>query len=229
MSYSKKEIIQQLENCKLPSQLYKLPCINYRGKSKNLRLFYTEIISEWILENLGIFAKIQTITRESNYHSNSRNGLINTKSNRREEQLAKQIFNQGCFSSIGKILDYQTPLKNKQTDRIGKIDLLAYSKSQKTLHLLELKDSNSTETLLRCILEIYTYFCTVDKQKILSDFLLPPDTKISCASVIFPNSKPYLDWISTDQIFTKQLLKQLDIELFTLSTSPNKYLLNKES
>jgi len=106
-------------------------------------------------------------------------------SNREEEKIAMKLFhssqNQGkVFDIIGKIIDYQTPLKNVQTDDAGKIDLLAYNEKEnpKTLRILELKKPDSEETMLRCVLEAYTYLKVVDKDKLLKDFGLPKNTKI---------------------------------------------------
>lgn len=87
--------------------------------------------------------------------------------------------NQGkVFDVIGKIIDYQTPLKDIQTDKAGKIDLLAYNENEKTLRILELKKLDSKETMLRCVLEAYTYLKIVDKAKLLKDFGLPKNTKL---------------------------------------------------
>ena len=64
-------------------------------------------------------------------------------------------------SVFGKILDYQVPLKNKSTDKgLGKIDLISVKESSKPgtkiIYFLELKKDNSKETLLRCLLEVYS-------------------------------------------------------------------------
>lgn len=73
-----------------------------------------------------------------------------------------KIFNQGSLNILGKVLDYQTPLKDKQDDKAVKIDIVSYNKDIKTVYLLELKIEDSKETMLRCVLEIYTYLKTLD-------------------------------------------------------------------
>lgn len=130
------------------------------------------------------------ISRKSSYKVKTHDGTIkNEKSNREEEMIAMKLFdfsqNQGkVFDIIGKIIDYQTPLKNVRGDKAVKIDLLAYNenenenKIEKTLRILELKRPDSEETMLRCVLEAYTYLKVVDKAKLLKDFGLPEDTEI---------------------------------------------------
>ena len=38
-----------------------------------------------------------------------------------------KIFNQGSLNILGKVLDYQTPLKDKQDDKAVKIDIVSYN------------------------------------------------------------------------------------------------------
>lgn len=77
---------------------------------------------------------------------------------RREEWICHLAMGQP-FEVIGKIVDYQVPLKTpgaSDNSGLGKIDLLALNGD--TLYLLEVKEPNNTESPLRAILEIYTYW-----------------------------------------------------------------------
>lgn len=83
---------------------------------------------------------------------------LNNDSNRFEEKIAMQMRKQGYIEGIGDILDYQVPLKDEQSDKAGKIDLLAYDKKEGILRILELKaPNNDNDSLLRCVLEGETY------------------------------------------------------------------------
>ena len=172
------EIIKKLEVAKSEMwKFYSQDFVNYRGKTSDKeRYYYTEIIAKWLLDNIELFNDIKMISRENSYKVDSHDGKIkNEKSGREEEIIAMKLFdfsqNQGkVFDIIGKIIDYQTPLKNVQTDKAGKIDLLAYNENEKTLRILELKKPDSKETMLRCVLEAYTYLKVVDKAKLLKDF-----------------------------------------------------------
>lgn len=77
---------------------------------------------------------------------------------RREEWICRLTIGK-FFDTIGKIIDYQVPLKTpgaSDNSNLGKIDLLALNGD--TLYLLEVKEPDNTESPLRAILEIYTYW-----------------------------------------------------------------------
>ena len=90
--------------------------------------------------------------------------------NRKEEILAKLLFYQREVAGLGYIFDYQTPLKETRNDSYGKIDLLGYNTDDKCYSVIELKyrPSGSEETLLRCVLEAYTYYRLLDIKQINS-------------------------------------------------------------
>ena len=74
------------------------------------------------------------------------------------------------FNKHPRIIDYQIPLSDKKKDRAGKIDFLYVDKEKHTLVLCELKASNSKESPLKAIYEIYTYYNIVDRTKLLADY-----------------------------------------------------------
>lgn len=169
---------------------YKQDFINYRGQTKDTKEYYTEIVAEWCAENISLFEQIPKITRRASYKTPTHDGNpVNAHSNRTEELIAMSMFRQGELPIIGKILDYQTPLKNKRSDHAGKIDLLAYD--GKVLRILELKEPESTESMLRCILEGYTYLQIVDKEKLLEDFSLPAHTSVEASPFVFLNGQQH--------------------------------------
>lgn len=92
---------------------------------------------------------------------------------RNEENLAKLLYLNDFIPGLGNIIDYQVPLKGKQSDKIGKIDLVGYSEQNRRFSLIELKyhPVGSRETLLRCVLEIYTYYKFLDKERFKADFI----------------------------------------------------------
>ena len=185
MSYTREEILLRLDDMASSTLLfYKKSCVNYRGKTTDTKEYYTEVISEWLLKHLELLEKIKPITRQSSYRIDEHDGIPDhLDSNREEELIAMAMMRQGELPIIGKILDYQTPLKSTQKDKAGKIDLLAYDGT--TLRILELKEPDSQETMLRCVLEGYTYLKTVDKEKLLADFGLPPDTEVAACPFVF--------------------------------------------
>lgn len=222
--YKKDEIINKLENLKDISTLYKEDFINYRGDTTDTKEKYTEVIAEWLIKNFNLFDNIKKITRQSSYKVDTHDGKHNNQnSNRLEEIMAIEIFNQKSLNILGEVIDYQTPLKDKLGDEAGKIDIVSYDKDNKIVYLLELKREDSKETMLRCVLEIFTYSKTLDKDKFLEDFNLPKDTKIKASPLVFFNGSQYKEMIEVDNKFLKQLMDKLDIEPFYITKNSNYY------
>ena len=238
-TYSKDEIIKKLEVAKSEMwKFYSQDFVNYRGKTSDKEgYYYTEIIAKWLLNNIELFNDIKMISRENSYKVDSHDGKIkNEKSGREEEIIAMKLFdfsqNQGkVFDIIGKIIDYQTPLKNVQTDKAGKIDLLAYNEKEnpKTLRILELKKLDSKETMLRCVLEAYTYLKVVDKAKLLKDFGLPENTKIKACPFVFYGKEQYKEMqaIKDDRENLGKLIEKLGIEVIYLKEENGEYSIKK--
>ena len=235
--YSKEEIIKKLEESKSEmGQFYSENFLNYISETSDKEGDYTEIIAEWLLNNIKLFDEIKPITREKNYKVKTHDGKIkNEKSNREEEIITMKLFelsqNQGkVFDIIGKIIDYQTPLKNIRADKAGKIDLLAYNEEEKILRILELKRPNSDETMLRCVLEAYTYLKVVDKVKLLKDFGLPENTEIKACAFVFYDGKQYkkMQEIKDNRKNLGKLIEKLGIEVIYLKEENGEYSVVKE-
>ena len=231
--YSKDEIIKMMEEAKSDMKnFYKKEFVNYSGETSDTKEYYTEIIAEWLLDNFYLFDTIKMISRESSYNVKTHDGKIkDEKSNREEEKIAMELFdysqNKGVtFDIIGKIIDYQTPLKNVQKDDVGKIDLLAYNENEKTLRILELKRPDSKETMLRCVLEAYTYLKIVDKTKLLKDFGLPEDTVIKACPFVFYGKEQYRE-MQQDREHLKDLIEKLGIEVIYLEEKNEEYSIKK--
>ena len=231
--YSKNEILEEIQDM---GNFYKRKVVNYRGTTSDSKEYYTEVVAEWILKNIYLFDYIKPITREKSYKVDSHDGKNKDKdSNREEEKIAMKLFdlsqNQGkVFDVIGKIIDYQTPLKDIQTDKAGKIDLLAYNESKKTLRILELKKPDSEETMLRCVLEAYTYLKVVDKDKLLKDFGLPEDTEIKACPFVFYDGEQHQEMkeIKDSRKNLGELIEKLGIEVIYLKEENGEYSVIEE-
>jgi len=229
IKFSKNEILEMIENAKFDIRsFYKQDFVNYAGKTKDSKEYYTEIIAEWLLSHVDLFNKIKLINREGSYRIESHDEkIINQESNRAEEKIAMKLFdysqNKGeIFDKIGKIIDYQTPLKNIQTDDAGKIDLLAYNEDTDTLRILELKKSDSKETMLKCLLEVYTYLKIVNKDKLLKDFGLPKNTIVKASPLVFFEGMQYME-MQEDRKNLKKLMEKMEIEPVYLIEENGKY------
>ena len=231
--YSKEEIIKKLEESKSKmGQFYNENFLKYIGETSDEEGYYTEIIAGWLLDNIELFNNIKMISRKSNYKVKTHDGIIkNEGSKREEEKIAMKLFelsqNQGkVFDIIGKIVDYQTPLKNVQKDKAGKVDLLAYNEEEKTLRILELKKPDSEETMLRCVLEAYTYLKVVDKDKLLKDFGLPKNTEIKACPFVFYDGKQHQE-MKDGREKLEELIEKLGIEVIYLKEENGEYIVKK--
>lgn len=230
MSYTRTQVI---EKCKIelakPFTFYQADIVNYQGNTKDTEELYTEIIAEFLLDSIESFRQgIPKITRASSYKTDSHNGVYSPSSNRIEEITAIQMHNYckdgAQYDCIGRIIDYQTPLKSKRSDIAGKIDLLAYD--GETLRLLELKKPDSEETMLRCVLEGYTYLKTVNVSKLLCDFKLPPDTKIVACPFVFGGGKQWEE-MQEDRPKLREIMVMLNSKPYYICKDGDKYLIKE--
>jgi hypothetical protein len=214
--YTKAAIVDKLDSAMLDmNTLYRENFINYRGKTTDTKEYYDEIIAGVLLNNLHKFDTISPITRRKSYRVKSHNGLTpNSKSNRVEERIALNMFNK-TFDHIGRIIDYQIPIKNVQGDRsVGKIDLLSIKDG--ILNILEIKKAESNETLLRCILEAATYCNRIDKVKLLDDY---KDHKARCvqsAILVFKDSFQHVSYTNGIKVNTCNLMAKLNVGMFII-------------
>ncbi len=200
--------------------------VNNIGKTDDTDEFISEVIAEFLCKHISEYTGgIKMITRKSTYDVEGHDGVVNDpNSGRDEEIIAKEMYG-NSYDHIGKIIDYQTPLKNKLKDEAGKIDLLAYDGT--TLRILELKKPDSNETMLRCVLEGYTYLKTVDTAKLVSDFKLPEGTVVKACPFVFIGSTPHLE-MQEDRRYLKRLMELLDSKPYYISESGGKYSVTGE-
>lgn len=136
------------------------------------------------------------------------------------------------YNFIGKVIDYQTPLRNNGNDKGYKgVDLISYNKHENSLFLLETKKPDTTETLLRAVLEIFTYWKIIDHQKLLYDFsksercnnLNLYNTLIKKAVLLFEGSYAYNEYVNNTSPNTIELMNELGVEFYGIRKKYNDY------
>lgn len=214
MGYTRKQILEQCEKAFTDKDVfYKNKFINYRGKTTDTKDYFTEIVAEFLCENINEYISgITKISRRLSYKTEGHEGKYSQDSNREEEKIAMDIFCQskesGELDYIGKIEDYQVPLKSKADDVAGKIDLLSCDGN--TMRILELKKPDSNETMLRCVLEGFTYLKTVDKDKLLTDFGYEPEkVTVKASPFVFKFGNQYKEMLEKRSNLQK-LMELLD-------------------
>ena len=208
--------------------LYKADCINWAGRTNDTHEFYTEVIAQELLkeDNVKEFEKIEHVTRTSSYcrdtHSKIEIDLAN--SNRSEENFAKRITGLK-LQHLGLIKDFQIPLKDTLLGDtgLGKIDLISFNKDVNTLFLIELKYIDNRDTLLRALLESYTYYKIVDQTKLKDDYKFSSKEIITKPAVLLvPGCTAHTELKEMEKSkrpMLKDLTLALDVKIFTLELS----------
>lgn len=223
-----------LKNNKKWAELYdkKNKFVNWGGCTTDTQKPYIDIVAQCILDNIEcVIDGNWNVHPARKYYWKKEHDIGRRKegSNRREELTAHEIYLQN-FDCLGKIIDYQTPLGDKGSQKhkckIGNIDLLSYDDKNKKMRILEFKRDDNEETILRCILEAYTYKRFVDhvKENFLKDFEKPPETEIIPAILLYKSSK-ILEQRKIESI--KKLIEILGIEIYTFYKDENKYMIER--
>jgi hypothetical protein len=225
-SYSKKEIKEMCEKAsKDMKSFYKAGFVNYKGRTKKTeeKKYYSEIIAEWLLKRIDRFNTIREVERSASYNADH-TGALGERTNRTEEYVAKLLFNSKTdYDGIGRIIDYQTPLKDPggtENKGLGKIDLLSRNDTKKCVYILELKKGSSDETMLRCVLECYTYLRIISKEKLFEDFNIPSDYDLKAAPLVYKNSVQYKEYIDPNRNNLRVLMDTLNVTPFFLEEKP---------
>lgn len=213
------QITDELEKCEKPSELYQCACVNYTGPRGPHKGEYSEYAAKLIiLRYMNSLANIQPLHR-SCYRVNREKH--NTKgTNRREEHLAINLFLSGKdYDEIGTFIEYQVPLSNGQENvRVKAFDLLSYCGRDNKLILHELKYKTTPETLLRCILEAYTYKKLVNAEQLARDFG-KTSARLEAAVLVFADSKPHHEYEKhkeREHSYVLQLMEKLEVSLYLL-------------
>ena len=172
-----------------PLFIYQENLLNYKGRTTDSQKLYSEVIAKELVENyhqLMQLGKDVSIRRTKSFNV-CHNGIPNVDARIErfknlkfsEKLLAIALFNSNKDYCFGKIIDYQVPLKEKQSDKFGEIDLVA--QKDRSLKLIELKiNGGNQETLLRALLEVYTYYKLINNSldKFVDDFQLGNGKKL---------------------------------------------------
>lgn len=218
-AYSLKATTEHLENALADiNAFYNASCLNWGGKTSE-GLYYSEIIAENLLR-LGIKNRLSQILpiRRKNYKADH-DGATQRKTNRLEEICAKELYKKD-LPYIGTMIDYQVPLKARQADKAGKIDLIAYRENQKNALIIELKFKDNKETLLRAVLEISTYYHMLSHENFLAsyeEFQGFKPLNIRKALLLGEGTRSYDDAMNLERLpNVRRLMQELEMEIYGL-------------
>ena len=184
-AYHNNVVIKKLQS----GRPYQRPCLNYIGVSKE-NVNYLELVSKHILDSENFDLMVYECRKEFVLHGKT-GYKPDTKS---EKGLCRYWYYRGFDEKqlcqvLGKPIEYELNLFGKRVN----IDLISYDKATRTIHLIEAKGRvakgdnkySSPETLLRCALEIKTYFETLKQYKESLIKQLIDNDKIDTSDVTF--------------------------------------------
>lgn len=220
--YTKEQIEQKVKDAVSQSEkLYNLSCVNHQGCLRGSTEPTSDYITKFLLGHLDyIGSGIQQIRRGKTYMVKHIHKEGASNSNRKEEICARNlVFTSHTGAKYGVMIGYQIPLKNSNADKgAGKIDLVSYHADSNTIFLHEFKRKESSETLLRCVLEIYTYYSILDRDKFLRDFNLMGAAVVPSV-LVCDGSRQHEHYDGDDYSNVRALMERLNITFHLLEES----------
>lgn len=198
------------------SNLYKCDVINNIEPTTDTNQPCTEVAAKWLLEHIDVLDKVKQISRHGSYFSRNNR----TKNLSRREKFAEEMF-EVEYDHIGDIYDVNMPLSDV-AGRTEKIDLVACDGlGGDCLYVLGLRPIGNKDTLLHCVLEIYTRWKQLNHKKFISDYVKAnglsdaqaPDRIVPGILVLLRGHQHY-QYIMDECEYTRELIKRLGVEGF---------------
>ncbi|WP_199590142.1 alpha/beta fold hydrolase [Bremerella cremea] len=143
---------------------------------RTARVGYTEVMSSLMLAWYSQISLVESNLRQSNFRLEDHRGQAKLQTDIAqftEKRFCRALYNRSNVSQLGKVIDYEVPLKGTQGAPHGDIDLLAEATGE--VLLIEAKKPESNESILKAILEAFVYSSLVStvRQTFLHEFSLP--------------------------------------------------------
>lgn len=156
------------------------------------RAGYLEWTAEWIVKE---FSQIQLVTdglRSRTFRVADHRGQIslNTEIEQpTEKRIVRAMFNLGSLPVLGKVIDYEVPLKDTDEAAHGDIDLLCTLPD--TCFCVEAKKPRASESILKAVLQAYAYTSLVSTKRNLffESFQLVPQLRLTPAVLTFASAQ----------------------------------------
>ena len=154
---------------------------------------YTEWIAAWAVASFGSIGLVADGLRTRSFKVADHRGQIELSTGIEqltEKRLVRAMRNSGTLPALGRVVDYEIPLKETDDARHGDIDLLCAPPSDDVL-CVEAKQPSSKESLLKGVLQAYTYTSLVARRKasFLDDFGLNKGARLAPAVLTFSGAR----------------------------------------
>lgn len=194
------------------------------------RVGYSDYIAKLILRDFNLISLDRTGLRNSNFKLNSHKGQSTLSTDIAqfvEKRFCRALYNKRNIESLGHILDYEIPFtapeQGNGKKEHGDIDLI--SLKGKKLLVIEAKNLNSSESVLKALLEAFTYSYKLQivKKQFFKEFNIFLNYVITPAILTFELSasgKQILGLNSKSHLNIVKLIEKLNCELATLNINP---------
>lgn len=194
------------------------PRLIYKWDALNCKTYYNEVL-KLLLENIESIKKIEKTKRRSEFYID-RFSTSSKKIKRKEERFCMALYftsDKGEYP-FGRVINYQVPLKprkneygtKKDQEGMGKIDIVSLRGD--SLYLIEAKRASTKDSLLKTILEIYTYFKQAVQNEHFKEVFGSGHKIFKPAILLFEGSKPANEIKSMNEGL-KELLGLLEKEI----------------
>jgi hypothetical protein len=184
------------------------------------RKSYADDIADIIVNDFHIIDIVKKDLRQNDFKIDDHCGqahLSTPISQFTEKRFLRALFNfanEQPIEDLGIVIDYETPLKASKGAKHGNIDLLA--RNNNNLFIIEAKKHNSSESILKAILEAYVYSKLVHsvKERFYSDFRFTSELILTPTILTFKSATSGEQLLSiNDHPNIKRLLNILNDDL----------------
>lgn len=153
---------------------------------------YTERIAQWIIESFTQIALATDGLRNRSFRADDHHGQITLSTGIEqltEKRIVRAMFNAGEIPLLGKVIDYEVPLKDTADAKHGDIDLLCSVAER--VFCIEAKHPKASESILKAVLQAYAYTSLVASKKLLflSSFKLDSQSQLTPAILTFASAQ----------------------------------------
>lgn len=213
MAYREETLLERItEAAQSMDTFYQQRFLNWAGSTSNTQKRYTEVTAAYLLEHPELLEQISCVGRESYLVDHTPSPDAREYKGLRKEEYLAQALTGKTLEGLGKVKQYQVPLKKRAADKnVGKIDLVSLNESK--LYVVELKTEKSKETLLRCAMEAVTYCRQANQEQLMKDYHA---TEIIPAVLVGKGGAQEAELREKPENLTK-LLRTLGVEVFFLT------------
>jgi len=196
---------------------------------RTARVGYGEWVASLILSRLDQINLVLTDFRQSGFRVGDHRGQLQLQTDIAqftEKRFCRAMFNRSQVPLLGRVIDYEVPLKGTQNAPHGDIDLLSADNGKALL--IEAKKPGTNESVLKAILEAFAYSSLVAtvRSTFLQEFSLPQSSELVPVVLTFPSASSGRQLAGIDRLpRLRRLIVGLNHRLGQQGIAPLRFLI----